>query len=259
MARNALRMRREELTAAADGAVAVLPTGSLEQHGRHLPVGTDTLLAEAVSREAADRAADRGTEAVVFPAIWTGFSPHHVALGGTVTLEKETLLALLVDVCESIAEMGFDRVLMVNGHGGNGPITSLVAGDLGVGIDGVEVAEVTYFELAENAMGAARKGDPGSAYHAGEFETALMLYLYGELVDLDSAVDDPVTPLSAHSASDMFEGGPLGTRRSYDRMTEDGARGEPTLATAETGETLFEAVCAELADVLVAVEELRAD
>ncbi len=257
MSRQALRMRRDALSAAAEDAIAIVPTGSLEQHGRHLPVGTDSLLAEAVSAEAADRAAESGTETVVFPAIWTGFSPHHVPLGGTVTIGKETMLALLEDVCSSIAEMGFDRILMVNGHGGNGPITSLVAGELGVELEGVEVAEITYFSLAAEVAGDVRTGELGSAYHAGEFETSLMLYLYEELVDLDAAVDDPVTPLSPYSPRDMFEGGPLGTRQSYDRMTKDGARGEPTLATAETGEKLFEAICEELAAVLVAVEELE--
>lgn len=256
MTRNALRMRRDEISAAAEDGIAVLPTGSLEQHGRHLPVGTDSLLAEAVTTAAADRAADRGVEAVVFPAIWTGFSPHHTTLGGTVTLKKETMLALLEDVCESIAGMGFDRILIVNGHGGNGPITALVAGDLGVHLDGVEVAELTYFDLASDAAADARIGDPGSAYHAGEFETALMLHLYAELVDIGTAVDDPVTPLTEYSPRDMFEGGVLGTRQPYDRLSEDGARGEPTLATAETGEKLFEAICTELAAVLVAVEDL---
>ncbi len=257
MSSYALHMHREGLSAAAEEGLAVVPVGSLEQHGRHLPVGTDTLLVEAVSTEAADRAGDEGVEAVVFPAIWTGYSPHHVSLGGTVTLTKETMLALLEDVCESIAEIGFDRILLVNGHGGNGPITSLVAGDLGVGLDGVEVAEITYFSLGADAFANARRGEPGSAYHAGEFETALMLYLHEELVELDAASDDPVTPISAHSPRDMFEGGPLGTRRAYERMTEDGVRGEATLATAETGEKLFEAVCDELAAVLVAVDELE--
>lgn len=254
---HALHMDRESLSSTAERAIAVLPVGSLEQHGRHLPVGTDTLLVEAVATEAADRANDSGVETVVFPSIWTGFSPHHVPLGGTVTLEKETMLSLLEDVCSSIAEMGLERILMVNGHGGNGPITSLIAGDLGVRLEGVEVAELTYFELAEDAMTSVRTGDSGSAYHAGEFETALMLHLYEGLVDLEAASDDPVTPLSAYSARDMFEGGPLGTRQTYDRLTEAGARGSPTLATAEAGEKLFDAVCEELAAVLAAVEDLE--
>lgn len=257
MSSYALHMQREALSAAAEEGLAVLPVGSLEQHGQHLPVGTDTLLVESISTEAADRAADLDAEAVVFPAIWTGYSPHHVSLGGTVTLRKETMLALLEDVCSSIAEMGFDRILMVNGHGGNRSLTSLVAGDLGVGLEGVEVAEITYFFLGEETFEDVRAGETGSAYHAGEFETALMLYLYEGLVTLEAAIDDPVTPLSAYSPRDMFEGGLLGTRRSYERMTEDGVRGEATLATAEAGEKVFDAICDELAAVFSAVADIE--
>lgn len=252
-----LRMQREALSAAAAEGIALLPVGSLEQHGQHLPVGTDSLLVETIATEAADRAAQEDVEAVVFPTIWTGYSPHHAPLGGTVTLEKETMLALLEDVCTSISEMGFDRILVVNGHGGNRSIASLVTADLGVSLEGVDIAELTYFDLAADAMESVRRGENGSAYHAGEFETSLMLYLYEEHVDPDAAVDDPVTPRSAYSPQDMFEGGLLGSRETYDRVTKNGARGEPTLATAETGEKLFDAICAELASVLSALEDFE--
>ncbi len=257
MSSYALHMQREALSAAAEDGLAVLPVGSIEQHGHHLPVGTDSLLVEAIVREAADRATAQGVEPAVFPTVWSGYSPHHTPLGGTVTLRKETMLALLEDICTSIADIGFDRILMVNGHGGNKPFTSLIAGDLGISLDGVDVAEITYFSLAKEIAAEVRAGDAGSAYHAGEFETALMLYLYEELVDLDAAVDDPVTPLTDFSPKDMFEGGPLGTRRTYDRLSESGTRGEPTLATIETGEKLFDSICDELAAVLAAVDELE--
>lgn len=251
MERYALHMRRDELTAvAAAGGVAVVPTGSLEQHGSHLPVGTDSLLAEAVSRHAVEAVVDRGTEAVTFPALWTGFSPHHVPLGGTVTVSKETLIALLDDVCTSLIEAGFESVLLVNGHGGNRPAVSLVAGDLGTRQDEADVGELSYLSLADSVADDIRAGDPGSAYHAGEVETALMLYLYAEYVATGQASDDPATPLTSFSSTDMFQGGALGMRRTYDRLTDDGVRGEPNLASAETGERLFEAIVDRLAALI---------
>ncbi len=73
------------------GAVCLLPVGSLEQHGEHLPVGTDSLLVETVCLRAADLAR---RDAIVAPTVWTGLSPHHVRLGVTVTLEPELLLEL---------------------------------------------------------------------------------------------------------------------------------------------------------------------
>ena len=251
-------MRRDELNErVADGAVAVVPTGSLEQHGAHLPVGTDSLLAEALAREGVDVAVESGTPAVAFPAIWTGFSPHHVPLGGTVTLSKETLIAVLDDVCSSLLEMGFDRVLLVNGHGGNRPAVSLVAGDVGTRQDEADVAEINYNTLAAERFEELRSGETGSAYHAGEFETSLMLHLYGEYVDADAASDDHEEPPTDYSPEGMFAGGPLGMRRTYDFLTEDGVRGDPTLGTAEVGAALFAAATEGLADVIAAVRSLE--
>jgi len=251
-------MRRNELMERIGaGAVAVVPTGSLEQHGPHLPVGTDSLLAEAVVREGVGIAVEAGTPAVAFPAIWTGFSPHHVPLGATVSLSKETLVALLDDVCSSLLEMGFDRVLLVNGHGGNRPAVSLVAGDIGTRQDEADVAEIDYNALARERFEELRSGESGSAYHAGEFETSLMCHLYGEYVDVDAATDDHEDPPTDYSPEGMFSGGPLGMRRTYDFLTEDGVRGEPTLGSAEVGAELFEAATEGLADVIAAVRALE--
>lgn len=257
MTQYALHLRRDQLVdVATGGGVAIVPTGSLEQHGTHLPVGTDSLLAEAVSREAAERATQRGVDTVTFPAIWTGFSPHHVPLGATVTVSKETLLALLDDVCESLIEMGFRKILLVNGHGGNSPIVSLTAGDLGTRQTEADVGELSYNTLASDLFPNLREGEPGSAYHGGEFETALLLHLYENLVEMDVANDEPETPLTPYSGRDMFGGGPLGMRRTYDRLTDDGIRGEPTEATAETGEALFEEVTSELAGLVIEFADL---
>jgi len=257
MTQYALRMRRPEVnTATKNGAVAVLPTGSLEQHGRHLPVGTDTLLAETLVREAVDRAAVNGTRAIAFPAIWTGFSPHHLPLGATVSIERDTFLDLIDDVCSSLIEVGFETILIVNGHGGNAPATSLAAGDIGTRQSEADVAELSYVALAEDQFADLRDGPEGSAYHAGEVETSLMLHLYDELVAMDAAADDPECPLTSHSPRDMFRGGPVGMRRTYDRLTNDGVRGSPTAADAETGRELFEGVSGELAAIIYEVSEL---
>lgn len=260
MSQYALHLRRDQLIdKATGGGVAIVPTGSLEQHGAHLPVGTDTLLAETVSLEAAGLATERGVDTVVFPALWTGFSPHHVPLGATVTVSKETLLALLDDVCESLIKMGFRKVLLVNGHGGNRPAISLAAGDLGTRQDEADVAELSYNTLAENLFSELREGEPGSAYHAGEFETALLLHLYEEFVNMAAARDEPEDRLTPYSGRDMFDGGSLGMRRTYNYLTDDGVRGEPTQATADVGEALFDEITVELADLVIEFANLECE
>jgi creatinine amidohydrolase/Fe(II)-dependent formamide hydrolase-like protein len=97
------------------GAVCLLPVGSLEQHGEHLPVGTDSLLVETVSLRAAGLAR---ADAIVAPTVWTGLSPHHVRLGVTVTLEPELLIELTRQIVRCLRPW-FRDVVIVNGHGGN--------------------------------------------------------------------------------------------------------------------------------------------
>src|ERR1051325_4430951 len=95
-----------------DATVLILPLGSVEQHGRHLPVGTDTMLAHALSTAAADRLPER---VAVFPPPWYGFSPHHMRFPGTVTLRGETMMALVEDAAANIVHHGFRRLILLNG------------------------------------------------------------------------------------------------------------------------------------------------
>src|SRR5918998_1073295 len=110
-------MRWEELsspTIAAldrDRTIVVLPLGSVEQHGAHLPLGTDTLLAHSVSLSAAARLPGR---VVVLPPPWYGFSAHHMRFPGSVTLAPGTMMRLVEDIVTSVVEHGFRRVALVN-------------------------------------------------------------------------------------------------------------------------------------------------
>ena len=126
-------MRWEELTSPEIGAldrdrtVLVLPLGSVEQHGNHMPLGTDTLLAQAVCLAAAEQAG----KVAVLPPPWYGFSAHHMRFPGSITLRAETLMALAEDVVGAVVKHGFRRILIVNGHGGNGGVIDVLASTLG--------------------------------------------------------------------------------------------------------------------------------
>ena len=104
--------------AAEQGAVVVVPLGATEQHGPHLPVETDSLIAAGMATRAAELA---GVPVVVGPTIPFGYSHYHLHLAGTVSLRRETLAGLLLDVCRSIHAHGFERLLLLNAHGGNAP------------------------------------------------------------------------------------------------------------------------------------------
>ena len=236
-----------------DGSVLVIPVGSIEQHGHHLPVATDTLLVDAIAELGAERVAD-DVPTLVTPTVWSGFSPHHMPLGGTLTLEFETLLTVVEELADAGLENGFDAVVLLNGHGGNISLVNGAVSTIGSRHPDVEVVATTYFQLAASFVDDVRDSDPGGMAHAGEFETSLMLYLYPDLVGEDR--DATMWEQDYERASeDMFDGGPVGVYRSFDEYAASGAIGDPDLATAEKGERIYELLGDELESVLRNVHE----
>src|ERR1700712_3311082 len=118
-------LTRVEISDARDsGAVVAIPVGAIEQHGTHMPVGTDSLLSLAVTERAAERAK---SIVLVAPVLSYGFSPHHLSHPGTISLRLTTYLSVLRDMAASIAGAGFRRIVFVNGHGGNSaPLRSCI-------------------------------------------------------------------------------------------------------------------------------------
>jgi len=238
-------------TAGADGSVMVVPVGSIEQHGHHLPVATDTILVDAVVHGARDHLDD--LPVLVTPPVWSGFSPHHLPFGGTLSLDFAHLQAVLEDLARTGLENGFDAVVFVNGHGGNISLIDAVVSTVGVDAD-AEILGTTYFQLATDEIERLRDSEIGGMSHGGEFETSLVLALRPDLVgdERDAELWDEHYEWGGR---DLLEGGPLSVYRSFDEYSESGAIGAPDLASAEKGERFYEIVTEELAAVLVAVHE----
>jgi creatinine amidohydrolase len=211
------------------GAVCLLPVGSLEQHGEHLPVGTDSLLVETVCLRAADLA--RG-DVVVAPTVWTGLSPHHVRLGVTVTLEPELLLQLTRQIVRCLRPW-FREVVVVNGHGGN-------RGLLGALALAEECPFVNYWELVDPALlRELFPVDLGSIGHAGQAETSAMLTVAPGLVGTASTAFEAIT-----RANDPF---------LLPDMGASGVLGDPSAASADGGEQFLATACRALAELLDAL------
>ncbi|WP_137286330.1 creatininase family protein [Halorussus salinisoli] len=233
-----------------DGSIVVVPVGSVEQHGHHLPVATDSILAEAVGTEGASRAAADDVPVLVTPPVWTGYSPHHLPFGGTITVEHGTLVTLLEEVADAVLENDFDAVLLLNGHGGNASLIESATSTIGVGHPDTEVLGLTYFDLAETFIDDVRESDPGGMAHGGEFETSLLLDLHPELVRegrIEGSLSDETYQ---RAAVDLFGTGPLSVYRSFDEYSESGAIGAPELASAEKGAEIFDRLADEVADLL---------
>ena len=167
-------LTRAEVAAARDaGALAVLTVGSCEQHADHLPVDTDTLSAYRVALLAAERC--QNPHVLVLPPPSFGFSPHHRAWPGTISLSLATFMGVVTDVAESIHRAGFDRLLIVNGHGGNvGPLTSACTELVSRGL---RVAAITYFSPSGPELMAQIPGAKKGVGHACSYETAMQLAL----------------------------------------------------------------------------------
>jgi creatinine amidohydrolase len=211
------------------GDVCVLPVGSLEQHGEHLPVGSDSLLVETVSLRSAGLAR---ADVVVAPTVWTGLSPHHVRLGVTVTLEPELLLELTRQIVRCLRPW-FRAVVIVNGHGGN-------RGWLGALALAEECPYVNYWDLVEpSLLSELFPVDLGSIGHAGEAETSAMLAVAPELVGTASPAFEPIT-----RANDPF---------LVPDMGASGVLGDPAAASPAAGDQFVGAACRALASLLDAL------
>ncbi|WP_328821168.1 creatininase family protein [Natronorubrum halalkaliphilum] len=234
-----------------DGSVVLVPVGSVEQHGRHLPVGTDTLLASAVTMCGVSLVEE--CPALVTPPVWSGYSPHHLSFGGTLTLSFDTALAVLTDIVSSALENGFDAVLLVNGHGGNGPLVGAAVSEIGAEHPDVTVTGLTYFSLAEPFIDEIRDSDPGGMAHGGEFETSLLLHLFPDLVRDGPREATPLDEPLVYGDTDLLDSGPLSVYRPFESYSSSGAIGDPDLASAAKGRELFDRLAEELATVVQAL------
>jgi len=207
------------------GAVCAVPVGSLEQHGEHLPVGTDSMLVETVCLRAAELAR---ADVVVAPAVWTGQSPHHVRLGVTVTLAPELLIELTREIVRCLRPW-FGAVVLVNGHGGNRSWLGALALD-------DEIPYVNYWDLVPASfLSELFPVDLGSIGHAGQAETSAMLAVAPELVGTPAPAFEPIA-----RANDPF---------LLPDMGSSGVLGDPSAANQELGERFLAAVAEGLAAV----------
>jgi len=238
-------LRAPELRAlAGPRTVVIVPVASIEQHGPHLPVMTDTLLASEVARRAARLAASvRPT--LVTECVWSGLSEHHMSLGGTLTLDFAAFDRLIGGVVGSLSRHGFRRVLLLNGHGGNVAALQTVAEQLTLRHE-MAVVAATYWQLAAHLLGPLLQRQKGIR-HACEAETAMVMALRPDLVDerqlAAARYPDP------RDADDHHDDGYRWM--SFAEKTPTGALGEPQVATAELGERLLSTAAEHIAGRLL--------
>ena len=221
-----------------------IPLGALEQHGPHLPLDTDTLIAEAVT----DRAARQAGECVVAPCVPVGASSHHLAFPGTASLSNDTLHRVLVEVVQTLLGHGFRAAYLVTGHAGNVGAMAAALNELKPG----ERARVVSFDdwpaqrdavhqVAETRYNLDRE-QVGT--HGGHFETSILLAVAPDRVDMASAVAGHIGPAAQASAKLRSEG--------MAALSPAGIIGDPRGATAEAGEHYLDALAGLVIDGIAA-------
>jgi creatinine amidohydrolase len=242
-------LTREELQRRLPEATVVMPIGATEQHGPHLPLMTDHLMAETIALRAAELV-PASVDVLVAPVLPFGCSSHHLAVGGALTINLRTYIAFLVDLGESVAQMGGKRLVFLNGHGGNEDAMRVAATELvSERRLGMAVSAASYWTVGQEALAGLPFAGPG---HAGHFETSCVMAVRPDLPALDRRFppDREPRPLA-------ISGQVNGVTVRYPGIWEAsaGVSDAADQASAELGEQTVAAIARATADFLVAFHQ----
>ena len=225
-----------------DATVVLAPIAACEQHSRHLPTYTDTILVTGVAEGVEQRLPNN---VLLLPTLWFGASAHHLPFGATLSVEVDTHITMICDLLSPLLEDGYKRILVLNGHGGNIDTMHVALRRLQPRYRDRILSAASYWEIAERELAALVEGPRKTMGHACEFETSMVMALRPELVRTNEIRNDPENVDAAlrglYLADDM------------EMRTDHGAVGYPELATAEKGRKFLDAAIGRTAEVVEAL------
>ena len=227
----------QDVEAVPRSVVVLIPTGSLEQHGPHLPLFTDSILVSAVAEAVEARLPEK---IILTPTLWLGASAHHLEFPGTLSGDFTTYMGAIKSVAESLIGHGFTKFYVVNGHGGNTEPNGVVLRELKEAHKGLTFGHSGYFAFVEEFTKDVLEGPIKGIRHSCEAEVSLMMHVRPDLVRREKLRDDGLKP----------EPPIRGLVHRFDEITEEGSLGYATLATAEKGKALFDTAVEGLAEEL---------
>jgi len=217
--------------------LAILPWGATEAHNFHLPYGTDNYETEVLVNEAARMAWKLGAKVIVLPTIPLGVNTGQSDIYLTMNMNPSTQQAILEDVVESLDGYGVEKLLVVNGHGGND--FRQILREVGSNYPDMLLATCNWYESVDQSRIFENAGG-----HADEMETSLMLYAHPELVkSLDQAGDGRAKEFSVEALNESW----AWAERKWTSISEDTGVGDPRKATQEKGIQYFQEVTQKLA------------
>ena len=246
-------LTRDEIAALdKDSAIVFLPTAATEQHGAHLPVGTDSIiLSTLIDKFMETEHFDEGS-LIFAPQLCIGKSNEHMGFAGTLTYGTQTYYAMLHDIASAIAKSGFKKLVLLNSHGGNTDMLNMISRDLRIDFDmDVFVFDWWFTPFWNKGLEGLKQSGTYGVFHACELETSLMLHACPETVHMELAVDeDPVECLRDNDYVTVF--GPYNAGWKTKDVTKSGVIGAPTYATAEKGKRLYDYAVKELKNIIIA-------
>jgi creatinine amidohydrolase len=212
---------------------ALLPVGAVEAHGHHLSIETDDVIAEALVREVSSR-----TGILALPAVSYGYLKGLRDFQGSVSLSQDTFRMVLSDIAVALAEKGFSKLGVVNCHIPNSPLIDEVSHLVK---SRIRMLNLSFLDVGYvlNNICTSKQWHPG-IYHAEEIETSLMLHLRPELVDMSKA--KPSYPAKPKDFGIRY--------MHWSDFTPDGVVGDPTQATKEKGEKIFDYFVSQIIDLM---------
>ncbi|HUK27689.1 MAG TPA: creatininase family protein [Candidatus Acidoferrales bacterium] len=224
---------------------AILPIGSYEQHGPHLPLSTDTMIAEYV----ANKVSEKCEASFLLPSIQVGCSSEHLGFAGTISLTQKTMAGLIVDIAHSLTLTGFRRLFIINGHGGNKATIDSTLIEVKQLVPDLSIYSFTILDIVKQKFDHIRKSERGVVGHADEIETSMMLTIAPDCVNMSRAVCEK----SLLPEKLSFESNNM-TRISFawkaSEVTKSGVIGDPASATAETGTILLDFAIQVISDII---------
>ncbi|HPJ22261.1 MAG TPA: creatininase family protein [Clostridia bacterium] len=223
-------------------ALVILPVGTIEEHGPHLCVDADVSIAEDISREIGEMMKNE-IPLVVMPAVWSGYTAAELRRWpGTIIVGTRTFADMVSDVCRSLIDMGFRKIMMVDCHGQHKPLLNMVCKEV-ADDTGVYMTITAPVVFSRKAYEEHRKTEQGGSCHAGEWETSVLLY-YNRPVHMEKAPSsDALRYHSDNVAGDATRGSQRVVWSTWGiQRSESGVYGDPTTATAGLGKIIVEEI-----------------
>ncbi len=240
--------------AVAAGKVPVVPIGSVEQHGPHLPLDVDCVLPRGVALHAAELIPDK---ILVLPVIPLGYTGHVMDFPGTINLHYQHFIDMVIDVGKSLAYHGFKKIILLNGHGSNLPNLDIASRRINLETDAESVFCAWWSLLTVDKQFLPRWREsyfPGGCAHACELETSAYLYLDETNVRKNLIADEQIAFNADHSDyqwCDLFGSGPAPLTSWTSTYTRSGVCGAAQLATREKGQAAVHEAARQLARLVL--------